>query len=99
MRACKNILAHITEIRALSGPHMSFAKKGKAAHFDSLFTGDGLREMLEGKGYHAVDVVFTFMALLTGESHGFRRPCELSLRKVQYRDIINKVPVDQRNDS
>lgn len=42
LTACNGILEHIEEKYALPGLHVIFAKKGKTAQLNGLFTGDGL---------------------------------------------------------
>lgn len=40
---------------------MNSAKKEKTAQLSGLFTGDGLRKMLERKDCFVVDIVFSFV--------------------------------------
>lgn len=45
-RACNDILSHFEKQYALPGFHVNFAKTGKRAHLNGLFTRNGLRGML-----------------------------------------------------
>lgn len=97
LRACNAILAHVEEKYALPGLHVDFAKTGKTTQLNGLFTADGLRGMLEGKDYYAVDMVFPFVAAFIDRSLGFEEKCELTRMNVLYIEIINKVLVDHRD--
>lgn len=81
-RACNSILAQIEEKYALPGLHVNFAKREKSAQLNGLFTGDGLRGMLEGKDYYAVDMVFPFITSFIDRSLGFEGCFELTRMNV-----------------
>lgn len=50
---------------------------------------DGLRKMLEGKDFCAVDIVFPFAAAFLDEGLGLEQQCKLTRTSVQYSDTTS----------
>lgn len=70
---------------------MNFGRREKSAQPNGLFTGDGLREMLERKKYYAVDEVFSSTASPIDSSIYFAEHYWLTGMNVQYRGIVRNV--------
>lgn len=49
MKSCNGILAHIERKYALPVLHVNLVRRKKPPQLNDLYTGDGLREMLEEK--------------------------------------------------
>lgn len=47
--------------------------------------------MLKEKNFRAVDVILPFVTLNTEGGSGYEAQCELTLKNIQYNDIISKV--------
>lgn len=100
LRACEDILAHVEEKCALRGRHVSLAKqREKRAQLYSFITGEGLRGILEGKDYYAVDMIFLSIASFTDKMLGLEGRCELSRLSGKYSETVTKVLGDEKDDS
>lgn len=96
LKACHGILSNIQENYALPGPHVIFAEKKQTAQLNGLFTGHGLRRMLNGTQYHEADMVFSFVASIFDKNVGFESFTDLIRLHLQNSSIRVKVQVDHK---
>lgn len=94
--ACHSTLALTKERYTLPRLLVSIARREETAQRNGLFTGNGLRVMLEGKDYYAADMFFPFTASVIDKSLGFEGRCELTKMSLKFGDTADKVLDDHR---
>lgn len=98
LRASSEALTHTGETYGLLGLHANFAKRERTAQHNSLFTENGLREILKTKDYYGAGSVFSSILSFIDESLGFKGSCKLNVMNVHSSNNVNQVLVDQRDE-
>lgn len=98
LKAWNGTFAHIEENCALPGFHVSFARSEETAQLTGLFTGSGLRGMLERKDSYVVGTGIPVTTSFTEKSLSFEECCELTRITAQCCDIVSNAPVDHKNE-
>ena len=88
MNASNAILAEIEKNYSATGLHVDFSKKEKTAQLNGFFLRDGVRGMLEGKNYRAIDLVFPFIAAFVDRALGFQDQPTLTTLNMMYTELM-----------
>lgn len=99
LRVRNGYFAHIEEKYALLRTHTSFARREKTEQLDGLFTGSGLRWMLERKNHYVMEMFISFIAQFISESVGLEGRCEPTEVILQYSDFFGKILVDHMDET
>jgi len=88
LKSFNAILAEIEKNYPATGLHVDFSKKEKSAQMNGFYLRDGVRGMLEGKNYRAVDMVFPFLAAFFDRAVGFSQDPSFTALNTMYTDIM-----------
>lgn len=91
LRAVNSMLTEIQTKYPMPGRNVDFAKKEASSGLNGLFTNDGLKGMLEGKDYQAVDYIFPFVAAFTDRCLGRVDSHEQTTVHTKYTELMNLV--------
>jgi len=88
LKVCNAILAEVENTYPASGLHVDFSKTEKTSQLNGLFLREGVRGMLEGKNFRAVDMVFPFVLSFIDRILGFQGTADLTSVHTMYTEIM-----------
>lgn len=96
LKLCSGVLSHIEEKYPVHGLSINFTRKKQPAQMHGLSPKEGLRGMMEGRGYYAFNAVLLFVAALIDRSPGLVEKCNMPPMFSLYAEMVSKVLFDQR---
>ena len=94
LRAVNSILATIEKDFGAPGLHIDFSKHERSTQLNGLYVREGLRGMLEGKNYRALDMVFPIIVGFLERCLGFASAPVLTDLHVRYSELMLKTQFD-----
>ena len=88
LRGCNDLLACYERESYISGLTFDNSSPDISDKLDGFFTEDGIRGMLEGKDYKAVDMVFPFVGAFIDMCCGDEESCPITKISSQYTEIM-----------
>lgn len=71
LKVCNGVLAHLKQKYLVPVFYLDFAREEQTPQLNGLLTGDGLREMIEGRNHCDADAVLLFAASFINRNPGF----------------------------
>lgn len=91
LNGCNNLLSAYQKEFPIPGLQVSFSTAQKSSQLNGFFTSTGVKGMLEGKDYAAVDTVFPFIAAFLDRAIGCADNPALTTVHTLYSDIVNQL--------
>ena len=94
LRGCNTILRFFQSHSFMPGTRIDFSKKDCSSQLNGIYTSTGLRGMLEGKDYKALDTVFPFVFAYVDIWLQQETEASLTSVHVNYTDLVQQIMSD-----
>ena len=94
LRGCNTVLSVFQNEYMMPGTRVDFSKKEGSSQLNGIYMTRGLRGMLEGKDYRALDVMFPFVFGYVDCWLGTSAEASLTKIHVSYTDLVNRLMTD-----
>jgi len=97
LSGCNNLLIGYQNDFRVTRLRVDFSSSQTSGQLNGFFTSTGVKGMLEGKDYHAIDTVFPFVAGFLDKATGFHNVAHLTTVHTLYSDLINHLLFNENN--
>ena len=94
LRGCNTLLRYFENSHLMPGTRIDFSKKEASSQLNGFYTSTGLRGMLEGKDFKALDFVFPFIFAYVDTWLGYEDSAPLTKLHVSYTSLTNQIMSD-----